>query len=68
MTQEDELIGLTQAAEEFNISDRTLRKAASEGTLNANKVAGVWLVTRSEVKRYIKDDQKPVGRPPAKQS
>lgn len=66
MNKEVELIGLVQASNEFNIPERTLRKAASDGILRANKVAGVWLVARIEVERYIKEDRRTVGRPASK--
>jgi hypothetical protein len=63
MSRNDELIGITQAAKEYKISARTLRKAATEGILKAKKLAGVWLVSRAEMERYIKNDRKSVGRP-----
>ncbi len=63
MSRDDELLGLAQAAEEFDLAHSTLRNAAAAGTLKATKVAGVWLVTRAEVKRFVRDDLKSVGRP-----
>ena len=66
MDKDEELIGLSQAAKEFHIPDRTLRKAASERLLQAKKVAGVWLVSRVEVRRYLREDHRPVGRPSTK--
>jgi hypothetical protein len=68
MSQDKELIGLAVAATELGVSGRTLRKAASEGLLHAKKIAGVWLVSRAEVKRYIREDKRTVGRPPTKKS
>jgi excisionase family DNA binding protein len=59
----DELIGLAQAAQEFEIGHSTLRKAAMSGSLKAEKIANVWLVKRSEVRRYLEEDKPKMGRP-----
>jgi len=68
VSQEDEPIGLAEAAEEFGIARRTLSKAAADGLLKARKTAGAWIVTRAEVKRYISESKPKMGRPPSKNS
>lgn len=64
MSKDEELIGLAQAAEEFSLNHNTLRRHVNEGLLNAQKVAGVWLVTRAEMKRYLEESKPRMGRPP----
>jgi hypothetical protein len=68
VSKQNEPIGLAQAAEEFGIARRTLSKAAADGLLKASKTAGAWIVTRTEVRRYISESKPKMGRPPGKKS
>jgi predicted site-specific integrase-resolvase len=68
VSKQDEPIGLAQAAEEFGIARRTLSKAAADGLLKARKTAGAWIVTRTEVERYISESKPKMGRPPGKKT
>jgi predicted ArsR family transcriptional regulator len=64
MTRKDKLIGLAQAAEEFGLNHNTLRRHVNDGLLKAQKIAGVWLVTRAEIERYLEESKPQMGRPP----
>ncbi len=64
--KDDELIGLAQAAKEFGLNHNSLRRHVNDGLLKGRKVAGVWLVTRAEVKRYLKESKPKMGRPSRK--
>lgn len=66
MNEDKDLIGLAQAACEYKLNHNTLRRHANEGLLKARKAAGVWLVTRAEVERYLRESKPVMGRPSSK--
>jgi len=47
-----ELLSLPEAAERLGLTHATLRWQVKNGTLKAEKIAGRWLVTHTEVARY----------------
>jgi hypothetical protein len=65
---DNELIGLAQASKEFKLNHNTLRRHVNDGLLKGRKVAGVWLVTRAEVMRYLRESKPKMGRPPSNNS
>jgi hypothetical protein len=49
----EELMSLHEAARLMGRSEETLRSAARRGTLEAVRLSGVWVTTRSAVAYYI---------------
>lgn len=45
----DDLLTVAQAAQELDVSQRTVRRRIDDGTLDAEKHAGVWLIRASSV-------------------
>jgi hypothetical protein len=61
----DEILTLDQAAALLGRSASTLRHQAKAMQLNARRLGGVWLTTRSEVARYRGAQLGQAGRRPA---
>ena len=52
-SDKDDLLGVSQVAEELNYSPRRIREFLINGTINGNRVEhGKWLITRGEVDRF----------------
>lgn len=51
-----------QAAKALDLSVDTIKKYCQQGDLSGVKVGSIWLVPKSEIKRY-KEERKDVGRP-----
>ena len=63
MYEGEDYIGLSQVAREYKLNHNTLRRHVNDGLLKARKIAGVWLVTRAEVERYLRESKPKMGRP-----
>lgn len=52
------LISLSEAAELYGLDNNYLGQLARKGRLKAQKIAGVWLTTPSDIEEYIRSRQK----------
>lgn len=52
------LISLSEAAELYGLDNNYLGQLARRGRLKAQKIAGVWLTTPSDLEDYIRSRQK----------
>ena len=59
-----EFVSTTDAAKILFLTQRRVVQICGEGTFGT-KVAGIWMIKKSEVKKYQKD-RRPSGRPPWK--
>lgn len=50
--EKEQVISLPEAAKMIGVSETTLARAARLQTLKAEKIAGVWLVTPTEARRW----------------
>ena len=55
----EKLMGLAEAAAMIGVDRTTLARAAREGSLKATKIAGSWLVTVVEVRRWKTENHNP---------
>jgi excisionase family DNA binding protein len=53
----EKLYSLVEAAELLGLSPATLRRQAIKDKLRAIKIGSVWVVTKSEVDRYGKENK-----------
>ena len=60
---DERLMTITEAAERFNVRDRTLRAAAARGRLRAQKSGDIWLVSAAAVGEWIAHGRHAGGRP-----
>lgn len=50
---ENQICTVAEAAEEANTSKRTILRRIRDGTLNAEKKGGVWIIRRSSLDEYL---------------
>lgn len=63
MSEDDELLTLTKAADETGYTTGRLRQMARKDGLPAKKYGSVWLIERGELLRYLEAHQPSRGRP-----
>jgi hypothetical protein len=57
MTDENEMLSLTDAAKESGKDASTLRRAAIKGVLRAQKVGNAaWIVRRADLRQWLRDE------------
>lgn len=61
-----ELVGVTVAAEELNLSPDRVRRLIKMGRLPAQRIGREFAITREDLEAFKLIDR-PVGRPPKKQ-
>jgi hypothetical protein len=59
----DELISLTEAAEQSGFTTRHLRYLATNGELWARKLGRNWFTTKRALEEYLAQDRKPGPKP-----
>lgn len=59
----DDIISITEAAQDLGIDPSGLRAQAAAGRIEAKLVGKTWITTRQEVERYRAERLGRVGRP-----
>lgn len=59
----EQLIGLSDAADELGLQLVTMRVAADRGYIEAVKIGQSWVTTRNQVERYRRERLGKIGRP-----
>ncbi len=52
----DKLLTIKRAAEYLGMSDRQIRRLVQLGRIKASKLDWVWVISRSELDRFRKED------------
>jgi excisionase family DNA binding protein len=54
----DTICTVSEAAERTGESPRTIQRRIDDGTLDAVKKAGVWIIDQQSLKAYVEDQER----------